>query len=423
MCVTDRQDEDLVRKTKKTYDGSFTADILEQYKIYVQSAENVSSRRIAASRYLLTLSAALICHFFPAKMMNARHILRECLNIAASGGGHAPYKLAKEMVETVASSGNGAAVTVMITSLLKKCTDPGQDVRLHRSDIPGGYSGRNLDAGTVTPFLESNGFSADRRSGWSDHSFDWKAPYGFEYPGDIGGGGVREAFLSMLGHVEDGKANPRDLLVYALKVLVDLREIGKAKLDRPVGLTANDVERILEKHFKCGDQARIRLPTLAVHAAYREAAGNGAWGGASVTETVVRGTGASAFGHVKEFDPDTGFVYELVEIRPGKSITPVIVRRVRGGSKAPSANKYRLLAATPVGDMGAAVLEAERIGMEHGCQVIVSSVLDGIKWALSLLDDMDGFVKLYAGLVEDDYRIKYVHKMAWNNAVRTTLQL
>ena len=53
-------DEDLVHKTKETYDGSLTADILEQYKIYVQSAENVSSRRIATSRYLLTLSAALL---------------------------------------------------------------------------------------------------------------------------------------------------------------------------------------------------------------------------------------------------------------------------------------------------------------------------------------------------------------------------
>ena len=135
-------------------------------------------------------------------MMDERHILLKCLNDAASGDGrHAPHKLAKEMVETVASSGNGAAITVMITSLLKKCADLGQDMRLHRVDPPGGYSGRDLDAGTVTPFLESNGFSADRKSGWSDRSFDWKAPYGFEYPGDIGGGGVREAFLFLLGYV------------------------------------------------------------------------------------------------------------------------------------------------------------------------------------------------------------------------------
>ena len=354
-------------------------------------------------------------------MMDERHILLKCLNMAASGSGHAPHKLAREMIETVASSGNGAAVTVMITSLLKKCADPRQDVRLHRTDIPGGYSGRDLDAGTVTPFMESHGFSADRRSGWSDRSFDWKAPYGFEYPGDMGRGGVREAFLSLLGHVEDGKANPRDLLVYALKVLVDLREIGKASLDKPVGLTAKDVARILEKHFKCGGQARIRLPTLAVHAAYREAAENGAWGGASVSDPVVRGTGTGASGHVKAFDPDTGFVFESVEIRNGKSITPAVVRGMRNNPEAPAVNKYRLLATTPASDMGAAMLEAERIRPEHGYQVIVSSVLDGIKWTLSLLDDMDGFVKRYAGLVEDDHAIKYAHKMEWNNAVRTTV--
>ena len=50
----------LVHHTKETYHGSFGADLLEQYKIYVQSAENVSARRVASSRYLLTLNIALV---------------------------------------------------------------------------------------------------------------------------------------------------------------------------------------------------------------------------------------------------------------------------------------------------------------------------------------------------------------------------
>ena len=45
---------------KETYCGSFSAGLLEQYKLYVQSAENVSTRRVASSRYLLTLNAAFI---------------------------------------------------------------------------------------------------------------------------------------------------------------------------------------------------------------------------------------------------------------------------------------------------------------------------------------------------------------------------
>ena len=34
--------------------------MLEQYKLYVQSAENVSARRVASIQYLLTLNAALV---------------------------------------------------------------------------------------------------------------------------------------------------------------------------------------------------------------------------------------------------------------------------------------------------------------------------------------------------------------------------
>lgn len=50
----------LFNFTKETYDGSFKPDLLEQYKLYVQSVDNVSARRIASSRYLLTVNAALI---------------------------------------------------------------------------------------------------------------------------------------------------------------------------------------------------------------------------------------------------------------------------------------------------------------------------------------------------------------------------
>lgn len=55
-----QSDKGLFRHTKETYVGSFSADLLEQYKLYVQSAENVSARRVASNRYLLTLNAALV---------------------------------------------------------------------------------------------------------------------------------------------------------------------------------------------------------------------------------------------------------------------------------------------------------------------------------------------------------------------------
>ncbi|MCY4414724.1 MAG: hypothetical protein OXE87_00200 [Chloroflexi bacterium] len=57
------KDNGLIRSTNETYGGSFHADLLEQYKLYVQSAENVSTRRVASSRYLLTLNAALVAMY------------------------------------------------------------------------------------------------------------------------------------------------------------------------------------------------------------------------------------------------------------------------------------------------------------------------------------------------------------------------
>ena len=61
--MTDPLDRPLFGYTKQTYEGAFEADLLEQYKLYVQSAENVSARRLASSRYLLAVNAALVALF------------------------------------------------------------------------------------------------------------------------------------------------------------------------------------------------------------------------------------------------------------------------------------------------------------------------------------------------------------------------
>ena len=50
----------LITKTPGDFSGPVNAALLEQYKLYVQSAEQNSARRIGTSRYLLTLNVALI---------------------------------------------------------------------------------------------------------------------------------------------------------------------------------------------------------------------------------------------------------------------------------------------------------------------------------------------------------------------------
>jgi len=50
----------LIRHTKKSYGGSFSADLFEQYKLYVASAEKISERRESANNFLLTVNAFLV---------------------------------------------------------------------------------------------------------------------------------------------------------------------------------------------------------------------------------------------------------------------------------------------------------------------------------------------------------------------------
>jgi len=50
----------LIRQTKDNYGDSFKADLFEQYKLYVSSAEKISERRVSANNYLLTVNAFLV---------------------------------------------------------------------------------------------------------------------------------------------------------------------------------------------------------------------------------------------------------------------------------------------------------------------------------------------------------------------------
>ncbi len=58
--MSDQPTPQLIRHTKETYGESFRADLFEQYKLYVESAERVSERRVSANNYLLTVNAFLV---------------------------------------------------------------------------------------------------------------------------------------------------------------------------------------------------------------------------------------------------------------------------------------------------------------------------------------------------------------------------
>ena len=58
--MSDKSGTQLIRHTEESYGNSFKADLFEQYKLYVESAEKISERRVSANNYLLTVNAFLV---------------------------------------------------------------------------------------------------------------------------------------------------------------------------------------------------------------------------------------------------------------------------------------------------------------------------------------------------------------------------
>jgi len=50
----------LIVHTPESYGESFRRDLFDQYKLYVESAERISERRVTANNYLLTVNAFLV---------------------------------------------------------------------------------------------------------------------------------------------------------------------------------------------------------------------------------------------------------------------------------------------------------------------------------------------------------------------------
>lgn len=80
--MDDQPNEPLIRQADD-YGEPFKAHLLEQYKQYVQSADNASERRVASSRYLLTVNAALVAAYGFQSVLTERAVL--AIPIALAG--------------------------------------------------------------------------------------------------------------------------------------------------------------------------------------------------------------------------------------------------------------------------------------------------------------------------------------------------
>lgn len=351
------------------------------------------------------------------------------------------YEWLSRMVSNVESF--KAIVTVLATSLIKKIENPKQDIRYHKNELKGGYSGRTFDTKFVTPFFKKY-FSrfAMKESGWLTRSIEQPHPFTLKFPGKIRNKEVKQAFLQILHDIEENKANPENYLL-ALFILLS-REINRSSTlllktefkPRKKILTINLIIESLKEHFftKYKTAGASRLPVVAIYSIYEILLKDiGRYKGKKLLPLkshVASDIKAEEIGDVEIIDVKRKTIFEGVEIKHGIPIDFLIVRDVYEKIKdTPIERYYILTTAEPNirrGEERKVIQFVADIRKRHGCEVIVNGLIPSLKYYLRLVQNLDKFMARYSKNIKIEASvstvIKLEHLEKWNEIIKKGLK-
>lgn len=315
------------------------------------------------------------------------------------------------------SEENKAVLSVLITLIVYKLYNPSQNIKLHRAEFDGGFSGRTIDTKCVTPFMKSKGFPAMAESGWLTRSLEQPHPYDFDYPGKIRPEKVKHAFLSIVHEVEDNGRNPENMLLYIFTKLLAIRDSKAVKLPRPVNLTIEEIIDKLNRHFSFVyySSGKSRLPVLAVYALYKILVREfKRYVGKNLLELLPHESPderTGMLGDIQIVDQD-GRIYEVVEIKDRPIDYGIVISAFEKLKKSPPERYYILTTYDYSLDTKVKNI-INQCRSIYGTIIIVNGVIPTIKYYLRLVEKPSEFVELYVDLLERDPNVKREHKDAW----------
>lgn len=332
-----------------------------------------------------------------------------------------------------------AIVNVLTTSLVKKIENSKQDIRYHKNELKGGYSGRTFDTKFITPFFKKYfpRFSM-KESGWLTRSIEQPHPFTVKFPGKIRNKDVKQAFLQILYDVEENKSGPENYLIALLILLA--REINRSnsllskhKLNfQKKNLTINLIIENLKEHFftKYKNAGASRLPVIAIYSIYEILLGDIAkYKGKKLLPLkshVASDIKAKEIGDVEIIDGKRKSIFEGVEIKHGIPIDFLIVRDAYEKIKdIPIERYYILTTAEPnikKGE-GKKVLQlVNEIRKNHGCEIVVNGLIPSLKYYLRLVRNLDEFMARYSKNIKIEASvstvIKLEHLEKWNETIK-----
>ena len=339
----------------------------------------------------------------------------------------------QEWVKTVVAHAESqkAVLAVLVTSLVKKIETPSQDIRYHKAELPNGYSGRSFDTKYVTPFIREkfSRLAMMSGSGWLTRSLYQAHPYTLEYPGRIHNVAVRNAFLQVLGDVEENQASPQEYLLAIFAHLIDYIENSRVIFDPISGegrdsISIENITEILKIHFfhSYGVSGASRLPVLAIYSAYQLLMGCDRYMGKELCPLkshTTSDTKSSGIGDIEVLDEQGNF-FEGVEIKHDIPITQALVQDAFNKfANTPVCRYYLLTTAEPeMEDVDATKELICKLRSQHGCEIIVNGIIPSLKYYLRLLNNPVMFLDCYGCNLQVDFDIstdiKSIHLQYWD---------
>lgn len=328
---------------------------------------------------------------------------------------------------------NKGVFTALISSLVYKCLNPAQDIRIHKTELENGYSGRSFDTKYVTPFLKQKMFlGAMKESGWLTRSIEQASPFTLDFPGKISPKYIKKAFLEILNDVEEKHASPLNYLIGIFFFSIKAKKDKAIDIINPIKpeskIDIKSIISILEQHFyyKYKSRGASILPVIAIYSIYE-----------CMIEELKRFSGKKLLEISSHYSSDKnsgragdivvlnedGTLYEAVEIKFEIEPSKEMVLDAYSKIKKTPAQRYYILSTKIATPNNAKKIEnlLKDIKKEHGSEMIVNGLMHSLKYYLRLLSNTDMFIKRYTSNLKQHPEINSEHKLSWNNIITTIL--
>ncbi len=344
-------------------------------------------------------------------MSRAREILEAAYTAAENVSEGQLSEQQREWVDIIVTKAESqkAVLAATATSLVKKLVTPEQDIRLHKVEMAGGYSGRSFDTQYVTSFLHETmpRLAMKSGSGWLTRSLEQNHPFTLDFPGKIQDKDVKNAFLQILNDLEENNA---DATLYLTELFAHLLRHTKASqivfAPNPNAgqVTIKQVIQALRQHFftKYHGAGASRLPVLAIYSIYAVSMKDEGYSDKRLLALKSHTTSdlkSSSIGDI-EVEDEQGNFFEAVEVKHNIAITATMVQDAYSKFQRLPLHRYYLLTTAHPSSVDEDKIEAviTDVRKAHGCEIIVNGVLPTIQYYLRRGDRTAGFISVYTGI-------------------------